>query len=386
MIITTRNLRSMALSAIIAVPFATFVLADEVRTLRPEIEQLNETVAERIEAAADKLGLSQEQRDKIKEIRASRSQECKDLRAQRRALLQEELQAISSILTPEQRDKAKELAEDRAERREDRREQADSSDRSALPKFVAARATLAERLEAAADKLGLTSEQRKQVATATAGHAEKHADLNHKVRECCEEEFKAVAAILTPEQREKAHAVVESRVLRAAAASSIADRLEALGDKLGLSNEQRGQIVKSRAQFAGQYRALHSDRRELLGEELKAISAILTPEQRDKVKDFAEDRIVVLEVRTAARDTAEDEGALRETIADRLESMADRLGLTPEQRTKIRGVRDSMAGKFKAQRERRSALRGEEMNSLKGILTPAQREQVKDLVDERKQD
>jgi Spy/CpxP family protein refolding chaperone len=94
----------------------------------------------------------------------------------------------------------------------------------------------------------------------------------------------------------------------------------------------------------------------------------------------------VLEVRTAARDSAGEEGALRETISERVESMADRLGLTAEQRTKIRGVRESMAGKFQEQRAQRKALRGEEMKSLKGILTPAQAEQVKDLVEERTSD
>ncbi len=382
--ILVNNLRSMALAASIAVPLASnTVWADEVKALRPEIEQLNQTVAEKIEAAADSLGLSKEQLDKIKEIRASRSEKCKSLRAERRTLLQEELKTINSILTPEQREKVKELAEDREDRREDRIEQADQAGRAGLPKFVVARATLAERMDSAADKLGLTSEQRKQIQDATASHAQKHADLRNKVRECNEDEFKAIAAVLTPEQREKARDAVEFRVVRAAAASSIADRLEALGEKLGLSVDQHRQIVNSRAQFANQYTALRSDRRELLGEELKAISAILTPEQRDKVKDFGEDRIVVVEVRTAARDTAEGEGALRETIAERLEAVADRLGLTPEQRTKIRSVRDSMAGKFKTQSDQRRTLRREEMRALEGILTPAQREQVKNLVDER---
>jgi len=382
--VTVYKSSAMVLAAIIAVPLASSALwADEVKSLRPEIEQLKQTVADKIEAAADRLGLSQEQRDKIKEIRSSRAEQCKALRDERRALLQEELKAIGSILTPEQRDKVKEFAEDREERREDRLEQADQAGRTGLPRFAAARATLAERIEAAAEKLGLTSEQRKKIGSATASQAEQHADLRNKVREANEEEFKAIAAVLTPEQREKARQTVESRVLRAVAAMSIADRLDALGDKLGLSADQRRQIAKSRAQFADQYRALRSDRRELLGEELKAIAAVLTPEQRDKVKDFGEDRIVVIEVRTADRDTAEREGALRETIAERLEAMADKLGLTPEQRTKIRSVRDSMADKFKAQRDRRSTLRGEEMKAIEGVLTPAQREQVKNVVEER---
>jgi len=132
--IPVNTFRSMVLAAIVAAPVAAnAVWADEVKTLRPEIEQLQQTVADKIEAAADTLGLSKEQLDKIKEVRANRSEECKALRAERRALLQEELKAISSILTPEQREKVKEFAEDRGERREDRIEQADRPEERDCP-------------------------------------------------------------------------------------------------------------------------------------------------------------------------------------------------------------------------------------------------------------
>ena len=44
-------------------------------------------------------------------------------------------------------------------------------------------------------------------------------------------------------------------------------------------------------------RDLRGERRELLRSELEALGAILTPEQREKVKDYVEDR---MEARTAA--------------------------------------------------------------------------------------
>jgi len=114
--ITLNKLRAMVLAVVVAAPLASIaVWADEVKTLRPEIEQLVQTVGDKLQAAADRLGMSQEQRDKINEIRASRAEQCKGLRAERRSLLQEELKAINSILTSEQRDKVKELAEDRIE-------------------------------------------------------------------------------------------------------------------------------------------------------------------------------------------------------------------------------------------------------------------------------
>jgi Spy/CpxP family protein refolding chaperone len=374
--IKTYSLGAMILAVIMGPVVMSAARADEEKALRPEIAQLTQTVSERLQAAADRLGLTQEQRDKISKIRDSDADQIKALRAERKALLQEELKAIGSILTDEQREKAKELAEDRPE-------QSERVAGQGLPRFVAARATLAERLEAAADKLGLTAEQRKQIATTLSNYAKQHAELKEKCRQVAEDEFKAVAVVLTPEQREKAHDAIEMRVLRAIAATSIADRLEALADKLGLSADQRRQVAQAHAQFAGQYGELRSDRRELLAQELKGIDAVLTPEQREKIKDFAEDRVVVIEVRTAARDSADGEATVRETIAERIEPVAEKLGLTAEQRTKIRDMKSSMAEKFKAQRDKRKALWAEEMKALQPILTPEQRDKVENLIEDR---
>ena len=95
-----------------------------------------------------------------------------------------------------------------------------------------------------------------------------------------------------------------------------------------------------------------------------------------------------------ARAQAQDQGEtrlspaleqLRETVADRLESAADRLGLTAEQREKIRQVHAGYAEKYRAQRDARRALRREEFKVLGAALTPAQRDQIKDAVEEREE-
>ncbi|HTM55367.1 MAG TPA: hypothetical protein VL175_15150 [Pirellulales bacterium] len=335
-----------------------------------------QTVADKVQAAADKLGLTSEQKTTIAEIKARHADQWTALRAERRSLRQKELESINSILTPEQRDQVKALADDKVEHVE-------QAIASGLQKSVALRASLAERIEAAADKLGLTSDQRKQIVKSLATTAQQHAESREKCRDAIESEFKDIAAVLTPDQREKARNAIEVSLLRAAAASSIADRLEAIADKLGLSADQRRQIARTHARFASQYGTLNAERRELLENEMKEVAATLTPQQREKVKDFCEDRVVVIEVRTAARDTAESEPAnLRETISDRLEAVADKLGLTADQRTKIKNVRSAMSEKFKEQRDRRKALRTEELKAIGEILTPEQREQVKNFVED----
>ena len=356
--------------------FSPPVRADDEKCLRPEIQQMIQSVSEKIQAAADRLDLSADQRSKIREINASRSEKCKALRAERRALLQEELKAIGTVLTPEQREQAKELAEDRVE-------QLKAAGVAGLPRFDGERETLAERAEAAAEKLGLSSDQREQIKKALSSHADRHAALRAKCREACKEEFKEVAAVLNPDQREKAHAIIEMRVARAAAAKSVADRLEAVADKLGLTAEQRRKIEESRAPLAGKFRALRSQRRELLQQELKTIAAILTPEQREMVKDFADDRVAIVE--GSESNVIEAAKALKETIAERLEALGDKLGLSAEQRAEIRAVQASFADKFKAQRDQRKALRQEELKSLQGLLTPEQREKVKDYVEDQRE-
>jgi Spy/CpxP family protein refolding chaperone len=334
-----------------------------------------QSVSEKIQAAADKLGLSDDQRAKVREINAGRSEKCKALRAERRELLQEELKALGTILTPEQREKVKELAEDRAE-------EIKAAKVAGLPRFAGLRNTLAERVDSAAEKIGLSSEQRAQIKKALASYADRHAALRAKCREACEEEFKEVTAVLNPDQREKAREYIEVRTVRAAAAKSVADRLEAMADKLSLSADQRRQILEVHSQFASKYRALRSQRRELLEEELKAIAAKLTPEQRETAKDLVEDRVEIIDISASGRDAMDAARALKETIAERLEAVGDKLGLSADQKGEIRGVRATFAEKYQSQREQRKALRKEELQALQGTLTPEQREKVKDFVED----
>jgi hypothetical protein len=121
-------------------------------------------------------------------------------------------------------------------------------------------------------------------------------------------------------------------------------------------------------------------------EELKAIAAILSPEQREKVKDICEDRVVIIEGSGSAREPGEAAKALKETLSERLEALADKLGLTGDQRNEIRGVRASLADRFKSQRDRRKAVREQELQAVRGFLTPEQREKVEDFVEERSED
>src|SRR5215813_3294132 len=86
--------------------------AQEQKPFSPALEQLRETVSERLQTVADTLGLTDEQRTKIREAHAAFANRFQALRTQRRELLQSELEAIRDVLTPEQREAAEGFVED----------------------------------------------------------------------------------------------------------------------------------------------------------------------------------------------------------------------------------------------------------------------------------
>src|SRR6516165_6435152 len=90
----------------------SLVPAQEQKPFSPALEQLRETVSERLQTVADQLGLTTEQRAKIREAHAAFADRFQALRTQRRELLQSELEAIRDVLTPEQREAVNGFVED----------------------------------------------------------------------------------------------------------------------------------------------------------------------------------------------------------------------------------------------------------------------------------
>jgi Spy/CpxP family protein refolding chaperone len=129
--------------------------------------------------------------------------------------------------------------------------------------------------------------------------------------------------------------------------------------------------------YEEKYEKLADDRRELLKSELKSLGEILTPEQREKVRNYFQDHVVMVDVQLDPNDP-QAVAMLKETIAERLAATADKLGLTEEQRTKIKAAYSNFAASYSTQRDQREALRKEELKAMGEILTPEQREKVKD--------
>ena len=112
MILRKRHVTGLTIAALFLAT-GSQLLAQEQKPFSPAIEQLRETVSERLQTVADQLGLTPEQRTKIREAHAAYADKFQALRTQRRELLQSELEAMRDVLTPEQRDLVKGFVEDR---------------------------------------------------------------------------------------------------------------------------------------------------------------------------------------------------------------------------------------------------------------------------------
>src|SRR5271157_4040662 len=173
-------------------------------------------------------------------------------------------------------------------------------------------------------------EQWTKIREAHSPFAEKYRTQRAEQHELVQAELKTISELLTPEQREKFRSFIEARMVHAPVAQSIAERLRAVADHLGLSTEQRTKIRETHRGFVEKYNSLNDERQALLQDEHKALCATLTPEQREKVQSFFEDRVVVVGGDLSRLDENQI-AQLRETIAERLNAVADKLGITAEQ-------------------------------------------------------
>jgi len=364
-------LTGLALGTLV-VGVGTLLRAQEEPRFSPDLEQLCETVCDRIESIADKVGLSDEQKTKVRAAHLAFAEKYQKCRADRKELLSSELEALGKVLTPEQLNIAKGYVEDF-------KAAAATTDG---PEICPIRETLADRLHAAIEKINLTPEQRTKIREADAPFAEKHRAHRAERLQLVQDELKSVSEVLTPEQRTKVRSLIEARAVHSPVAQSVCERMNAMADQLGINSEQLTKIRDAHRTFADQFDALYDDRDHLLQEEFKAIGTILTPEQRDKVSNFFADRVVMV-----GGDLSRlDEGTitqLRETVAERLDAVADKIGLTAEQKEKIKEAHESFVPRYRAQRDKRRELRQKELDALSTLLTPEQREKVKDFIGDR---
>ena len=184
-------------------------------------------------------------------------------------------------------------------------------------------------------------------------------------------------------------ALTPGRAQRPGDPAGAASRLESMKERLGLSEEQVGQLKPIVQEEAAKLKTLKEDTsltdtekkekaREIMSGVREKLGAILTPEQKAKAAEE-------MRSRGGGRPAGGDEAA------QRLAAMKEKLSLTDEQVEKLKPILAEEAPKMRAlrddknisQEDRRQHLR-QSMERIAAELTPEQREKMREQVQRRK--
>jgi len=225
------------------------------------------------------------------------------------------------------------------------------------------RATGHDRRGGLAGKLGLTSEQKEKLHKIDQEFDQKEDPLEDKIRELRHEEHQAVWKVLTPEQREKAPGVMREAMEK---------ELREVGDRLGLSDQQKERIHKVRAEYdrkidqaAEKGGRSREQVRHLRQEEFAAIRKELTDAQRAKLPGI---------FREEAREWRDP--AVRR---DRLKALADKLDLSESQKKQIQQIHAKHDPEVSRLQEQLRDLHKHEHEAMGKVLTEDQRKKLHEL-------
>jgi hypothetical protein len=225
-----------------------------------------------------------------------------------------------------------------------------------------------DRLEALAAKLGLSDQQKKQIRKIHHEYDQKEDKVVHRLGELHHQQREAVGKVLTDAQRAKAPGIMREELEK---------ELREVADKLGLSPEQRQHIQKVRAHYDERIHKLHGHHdarahehlRHLRQEEFHAIRHELNEQQRARLP-----------------------GILREEFHEwrnpaaggkRLKAVADRLGLSADQRQRIHKILAEHQPETERLVGELRHLHHEEHQAVSKVLTEDQRAKLRKILEAR---
>lgn len=218
----------------------------------------------RLAILAEKLGLSDEQKEKIQKIHADFDEKQDPLEHKLWALHRDEHEAMSKVLSEEQRAK--------------------------VPEVV--KGVYRKMWEKVDSKLDLTPEQQKKINTVRDEYGPKFRKLaedkaeGSKFRKLRHEEFAAVRAELTDEQRAKMPGIMREEFHVWHNPAFREEHMKALTEKLGLSDDEKEKIKKIQEEYSPKMKTLTNELHQLHQEEHKEMDKVFTEEQRTKLQDL----------------------------------------------------------------------------------------------------
>jgi Spy/CpxP family protein refolding chaperone len=221
---------------------------------------------ERLAAWASKLGLSNEQQEQVKKICNDCAERADPLEEQLWKLHHEEFDAVKQVLTQEQREK--------------------------LP--AAIKAEMTKEIRMIADKLNLSDDQRQKLATIREECEPKFREVcaqstdsaRKKMHELRSEFFADARRVLTDDQKAKFTGVLRQEFHQWRDPVARHQRLEEIGEQVGVSSDQKAQIQKIMAEYQPKIERTASQLKDIFHEERASIEKVLTDEQRTKAHEM----------------------------------------------------------------------------------------------------
>jgi len=223
---------------------------------------------DRLDALAEKLSLTSEQKAQLKKIDADFDKQEDPIEDQIRHLRHEEHEAAHKVLSEEQHKNMHDLL----------------------------KAEMQKEMQEIAGKLGLTSKQRDSIGKIRHEYDVKIDKLGRdektrgQVRELRHKEFEAIRHELTDAQREKAPGIFREEMREWRDPAQRRKHMKAVMDKLDLSADQKKQLHEAHAKNDAQIDKLQAQLREVHKQEREAMNKVFTEEQRKKLDELRKGR------------------------------------------------------------------------------------------------
>jgi hypothetical protein len=223
------------------------------------------TRLDRAETLKAKLGLSSKQTDEIRRICAEFDKKTEPIERQLWGLHRQERQQMVEVLSKEQRARMPEVA----------------------------KAQIQKGMQTVAAELGLKEEQRKRLETICDQFEKKFNDLAANATDAAKqfhelrsEAFDAIRQEFTADQRIQVPGVFREEFHKWHDPAKLHEQLKAIGDALGVDDNQRAQVQKIRAEFEPKIKAPVEQLQQLHKDERAAIEHVLTPEQLMRLREL----------------------------------------------------------------------------------------------------
>jgi len=226
-----------------------------------------------LEKLAAKLKLDDKQKEEIRKIHADFEAKADPVEHQLWVLHHEEREAMQKVLTAAQRAQVPEALKGLADQ-----------------EFQKATAELKLSDEQKA-KIGKIREEYEPKFRELAAGKEKGEKVHKQFRELRHQMTGAIRAELNGEQRDKLPIVMREEHRFWRNPESRRELFKALGEKLGVSADQKEQFRKLHDEYESKVKLLHTELKKLHQEEHAAIEKVLTEEQRAKWKELHKGRL-----------------------------------------------------------------------------------------------